>query len=193
MARTKEYDRSEVLDAATRVFWAKGFKGTSVGDLVTATGLGKRSMYQEFDSKESLFRECIDNYVLRLNKEASTILNHHPLGMKNIVAFFRNRINYASSCDCCGCLVVNTAIEKELIDEAAFEQIKKYLSRHEESFLRCLEAAQANGEIAAGKNCRVLASYLLTFSTGMMAMSKTGPSREALEDLVEVALSSIKA
>ena len=192
MARTKEYDRDEVLDAATQVFWVKGFKGTSVSDLVAATGLGKRSMYQEFGSKDGLFRECIDNYALRTNKEINVILTKQPLGLQNIEAFFRNRIDYASSHECRGCMIVNSTIEKELIEEEAFGQVQKYLSRHEEVFYQCLAAAQANGEIDPEKDCRALSGYLSTFVAGMMVMSKTNSNKESLEVLVELALSTIK-
>jgi TetR/AcrR family transcriptional repressor of nem operon len=192
MARTKEYDRDEVLDAATQTFWTKGFKGTSVSDLVSATGLGKRSMYQEFGSKEGLFLECIDNYVQRLNNEVNKIMNRKPLGLQNIEAFFRNRIDYASSHECCGCMMVNSAIEKELLEEEAFNQVQKNMAHHEDVFYQCLATAQANGELDPEKDCHILASYLYTFATGIMVRSKTNPSKESLEAQVEIALSTIK-
>ena len=192
MTRTKEYDRDEVLDVATQVFWVKGFKGTSISDLVAATGLGKRSMYQEFGSKDGLFRECIDNFALRTNKELNVILTKQPLGFQNIEAFFRNRIDYASSHECRGCMIVNSAIEKELIEEKAFGQVQKYISRHEEVFYQCLAAAQANGEIDQENDCRALAGYLSTFVAGMMVKSKANPNKESLEAQVELALSTIK-
>lgn len=192
MARIKEYDRDEVLDAATQTFWTKGFKGTSVSDLVSATGLGKRSMYQEFGSKEGLFLECIDNYVQRLNSEVNKIMNRKPLGLQNIEAFFRNRIDYASSHECSGCMMVNSAIEKELLEEEAFNQVQKNLSNHEEIFYKCLVAAQTSGELDSEKNCRDLAAYLFTFANGMMVRSKTSPNKESLEAQVEIALSIIK-
>jgi len=44
MARKKEYDKEKVLDLATQLFWEKGFKATSIGDIVKATGLNKYSM-----------------------------------------------------------------------------------------------------------------------------------------------------
>ena len=127
MARKKEYDRNKVLDAATRVFWVKGYKGTSVSDLVSATGLNKHSMYMEFGSKEGLFQECINNFVLETKKDLKNILTRPPLGMKNIETFFRNRIVYASSDDCIGCLLINTAIEKELLEAEAFELAQKHI------------------------------------------------------------------
>jgi TetR/AcrR family transcriptional repressor of nem operon len=192
MARSKEYNRDDVLDAATKEFWAKGFKGTSVSDLVSATGLGKRSMYQEFGSKEGLFQECIDNYVVKLNNEVNVILNQQPRGLSNIEGFFRNRIDYATSPECAGCMMVNSAIEKELLEEEAFKQVEKNLARHEEVFYQCLKAAQENGEISKDKDCRTLAGFLFTFATGMMVKSKTHPSRETLEAQVDAALSIVK-
>ncbi len=192
MARNKEYDRDKVLDAATRVFWEKGYTGTSVNALVLATGLGKRSMYQEFGNKENLFRECIQNFILNLNKEANSILTRPPLGLENIEAFFTNRINYASSHDCKGCMVINAAIEKELVPPDAFHMIQKALAGHEEAFHQCLEAAREKGEIPPGKDCGTLAGYLMTFSAGMMVMCKTEPEKAALAASVEVALTVVK-
>jgi TetR/AcrR family transcriptional regulator, transcriptional repressor for nem operon len=192
MARMKEYDRGEVLDAATRIFWVKGFKGTSMSDLVAATGLNKHSMYQEFGSKEGLFRECIDNYFLRALKDVTGILTEHPLGLQNIEDYFRMVVDHASSNESSGCMMVNSAIEKELLEEKAFIQVKKNLVQYEELLYQCLAAAQKSGDIAPRKDCRTLADFLLTFGYGMMVKSKTGPSKKSLEALVEIALSIIK-
>ncbi len=192
MPRNKEYNRDKVLDAATRLFWEKGYVGTSVNALVEATGLGKRSMYQEFGSKEEMFRDCIQNYIDKLNREANTILTRQPLGMGNVEAFFENRINYATSADCNGCMVINTAIEKEMIDADAFLMVQKALTGHEEAFYLCLEAAVERGEMAGGKNNRALAAYLMTFSAGLMVMCKTEPEKRALSTSVEAALTILK-
>lgn len=192
MPRIKEYDRTEVLDAATRIFWKKGFKGASVSDLVAATGLGKRSMYKEFGSKEGLFRECIDHYSFNISREATSILGQEPLGVDNIKTFFRNRIDYATSKECDGCMVVNSAVERELLDELAVAQVSGHLSATVDAFESCLKADQERGEIASDKDCRALAEFLFTFATGVMVMSRTEPSRESLEARVAVALSVLK-
>ena len=62
MPRQKEYNRDQVLDAAMKVFWVKGFEGTSIQDLVQATGLNRFGMYQAFGSKQGLFLEALDRY-----------------------------------------------------------------------------------------------------------------------------------
>ena len=62
MPRNKEYRRHEVVDVATYVFWDRGYAGTSVENLVEATGLHRRSMYGEFGDKAGLFLACIDHW-----------------------------------------------------------------------------------------------------------------------------------
>ncbi len=191
MARSKEYTREDVVDAATRVFWVKGFKGTSVSDLVAATGLNKHSMYREFGSKEGLFRECVNHYVLRMNREGDRILTRQPLGIGNVEAFLGRLAAHAATSESPGCMLVNSAVEKELLEEEAFRQVKSNLARVEELIFRCLAAAQTDGEIAREKDCRTLAAFLFTFANGMMVQSKTGRSKESLESMVDVALSAL--
>ena len=55
MGRTRSFDENVVVAAATDVFLAGGYEGTSVDDLVGATGLHRGSLYQAFGSKLGLF------------------------------------------------------------------------------------------------------------------------------------------
>ena len=45
-----------------RVFWSRGYEGTSMADLTAATGLHSPSLYAAFGDKETLFREAVDHY-----------------------------------------------------------------------------------------------------------------------------------
>ena len=114
MGRPREYARENVLKAATDVFWEKGYEGTSVRDLVEGTGLHRRSMYEEFGDKDGLFLACLDHFVNETTKDQSALLRHKPLGVHNIEAFFRNRVEYVSSREFKGCLIVKSAIEVPL-------------------------------------------------------------------------------
>jgi AcrR family transcriptional regulator len=44
----------EVIEVATRIFWEKGYSGTSVQDVADALGMLKGSLYYYIDSKETL-------------------------------------------------------------------------------------------------------------------------------------------
>ncbi|HIA13898.1 MAG TPA: TetR/AcrR family transcriptional regulator [Nitrospirales bacterium] len=191
MPRTKEYVREEVLEAATRVFWERGYEGTSVENLVTATGLHRRSMYGEFGDKDGLFLACIDHYVNTTAKHLMVTLQASPRGLKNIGAFFRDRVEYAASGISRGCLLVNTAIENTVVGPKASAKARGYLQLMEEEFYACLMAAKSHGHIPEHKDCRVLARYLTCFLEGLMVMGKDAPDRESLERVVQTALETV--
>ena len=45
-----------------RLFWERGYEGTSISDLLEGMGLTKSSLYKAFESKESLFRRVLKRY-----------------------------------------------------------------------------------------------------------------------------------
>lgn len=54
----------EVIDVATRIFWEKGYSGTSVQDVADALGMHKGSLYYYIDSKETLLeRIFVDSHA----------------------------------------------------------------------------------------------------------------------------------
>lgn len=55
MGRNRSFDEDEVVAAAAAAFVSTGFEGTSVDDLVAATGLFRGSLYKAFGSKRGLF------------------------------------------------------------------------------------------------------------------------------------------
>lgn len=192
MPRSKEYSKEEVLEAATTVFWTKGFVGTSMNDLVEHTGLNKHSMYSEFGDKERLFLACIDYYTHESNKAIIDILTQHPLGLHNIEQFFENRIEYARKKDCKGCLLANTVTEQAVLSDAINERVTSHLSQLETLLYNCLKAAQGKGEIPADKDCKLLARYLDCFTRGLMNVGKHQSEKRNLRLLADVALATIR-
>lgn len=59
MARKKEFDEKQVLLAAAQVFATHGYAGTSIDQLVKATGLLRGSLYGTFYSKAELFNASL--------------------------------------------------------------------------------------------------------------------------------------
>ena len=55
MGRTPSYDRDAVLRACAELFRTTGYEGTSLDDIVRATGLHRGSIYSAFGSKRGLF------------------------------------------------------------------------------------------------------------------------------------------
>ena len=60
--RPREFCVDQALAKALRVFWEKGYDGTSLNDLTEAMGITRPSLYAAFGNKESLFRKALDLY-----------------------------------------------------------------------------------------------------------------------------------
>lgn len=55
--------RREVIDVAARVFAEKGYHGTSIDDLVAATGLQRGGLYYYIDAKEDLLLAIHERFI----------------------------------------------------------------------------------------------------------------------------------
>ena len=51
--------RSAIIDAAERLFLERGFGSVSMDELAEAAGLARRTLYNQFASKEEIFREML--------------------------------------------------------------------------------------------------------------------------------------
>ncbi|MCC6730958.1 MAG: TetR/AcrR family transcriptional regulator [Chthonomonadales bacterium] len=64
-----EERREQIVDAAARVFAAKGFGGASVRDIARAVGVTEGLLYHYFDSKEQLMDACLRERTWRSHLE----------------------------------------------------------------------------------------------------------------------------
>jgi AcrR family transcriptional regulator len=65
MARTildRETRRQRILEAATTVFARKGYRHSSVSDIIEAAGIARGTFYLYFQSKEEIFLALIDRW-----------------------------------------------------------------------------------------------------------------------------------
>jgi AcrR family transcriptional regulator len=61
--------RQCILDQAQRLFFARGYHGVSVRDIVHACGLSNGALYYHFGSKQNLFIQVFKEYVARATRQ----------------------------------------------------------------------------------------------------------------------------
>ena len=72
-AKEPEVRKSEILDAAQRLFVEKGYSKTTVTDILNVHGLSKGVFYYYFKSKEEVMDAIIDRMVGAMEENAKTI------------------------------------------------------------------------------------------------------------------------
>ncbi len=69
MATQQEIKRQRLLEQAERLFLEKGFKAVTMEEMAAAAGISKMTIYNQFQSKESLFTEINLLLIRRFNRE----------------------------------------------------------------------------------------------------------------------------
>jgi AcrR family transcriptional regulator len=189
MARPREFDEELVLDKAMQAFWATGYEGTSLHDLLGAMGLTKSSLYQAFGSKEALFARVIERYRKGpSNFRRAALAEPTPRGIAQRLLFGAAALHTGADTPP-GCLEVNAA----LACSAAAEPVRAELVKMRAAFRRKLRErlrvlADAGAALPAGMSADAAALLLTTIVQGMAVQAQSGSSRKDLDEIARAAL-----
>ncbi|KAB7890453.1 TetR/AcrR family transcriptional regulator [Poseidonibacter ostreae] len=186
MARPVEYDLEKVLDSAMEIFWEKGYEGVSMAQLVSHTGLNRRTMYSLFKDKQGLFKDSLDNYYIKWSLQKLNILKSNP-GKKGIELFFQSfkfRDNFK------GCLFSNTMREKQFMDEETYSIPKQYFDHICSQMETNLKEATKLGEFSADP--KAMALTIITFIHGFHVYGKYNHSQKDSDIIINNILSMIR-
>jgi AcrR family transcriptional regulator len=190
MGRSREFDVDEALNVALSLFWQKGYEGTSLEDLTTATGVARPGLYAAFGNKEALFHRALDLYEAKylgfmrdaLDESTSLkVVERILLGSVDLHTMYSAHP---------GCLGLTGALAGS--DEA--ESVRRELVRRRrvsQLALRTrLEHFQREGELPSTADCAALAAFVMAVSQGTAVQAKGGASKKGLEGIVRHVLST---
>jgi TetR/AcrR family transcriptional repressor of nem operon len=191
MVRPVEYDRDHALQNIMELFWRQGFNATSMPQLLESADLSRSSFYSAFGDKRQSFIESLNCYAQKVAKRlvvaettdnaAEAIYFYYAHSLKHHVPErFRN-----------GCLVINTILEFENIDNELYELAKSIAQRADETFYACFERAIASGTLNTQLSPAELVLFFSTFNGGISVKKRSGLSADELKLLVDVFIQSI--
>jgi AcrR family transcriptional regulator len=79
---SSEATRDRILDAAERLFAAKGFSGTSLREVTASAGVNVAAIHYHFGSKEELLRAVLSRIVEPANRERLELLDRAEAAAK---------------------------------------------------------------------------------------------------------------
>ena len=190
MARPKEFDADEALCCAVRLFWEKGYDGTSVSDLTEAMGITRPSLYGTFGNKEELFRKALHFYDAEYMGFIEDSLAE-PCSKRAVERLLMGYVDAQTDWSTpTGCLALNGAVACS--DEA--EPIRRTLIDRrigiEIALCARLLLATEDGEFPADADAADVARFVVTLALGTACQAKSGRSRADLRRVVEIALTA---
>jgi AcrR family transcriptional regulator len=188
--RPPAFDHEEALEKAMRVFWARGYEGTSMSDLTEALGINKPSIYGAFGSKDALFRKAVQRYLqgpaafVRESVQAPTAYAVAEKLLMTAARFLAGKDHPP------GCMMTLGA----LACGEGSEIIQQELAQSRKAFENLLTArftrAKEENDLSAEAHPADLARLLATVHQGMSVQALGGASEADLAGVARLVLGS---
>ena len=189
MARTKDFDESEVLNKAVCIFWHKGYNGTSMQDLVDGLGISRSSLYDTYGDKHTLYLKALESYQQSGSNDLCRIVNGASSArdaLKQLLDWIAgNMLNDEQSK---GCFMVNAQVEVAAHDPAVNAIVCRNDQQIEDVFYKTIKTGQEKGEITNKQDAHALARFIVNTINGMRVSAKSTTDTSFFDDIISTTL-----
>ena len=190
MARPREFDPDAAITRAVDVFWAHGYEGTSLPQLLEGMQISRGSLYKAFATKKAVFLQALKAYDRSVVAPAVAILSNEagPPGAERIARLFESVASDVRRGDRRGCLLCNAVAGPAAVDEDIRRLSEAMLNRLVTALVAALtDADRASGAPAETRAQR--AESLLANYIGLRVMARAGRSPADLDNAIRGVLS----
>lgn len=191
MARPREFDEAALVSRAMQAFWSRGYRGMSIEELVSETGVSRASLYNAYPDKRGLFVEGVKRYLDEVVQGNVRRLYEVESAADAVRQFFLTMVEAPYSRLKRGCLLTNTAVELGAKDKEIAGLIRQAFVRVEDALHQRLAEAKKAGELPANVAPRSYARQLIAVLQGLRVMARVGVDRDTLRDAAGAALSPL--
>lgn len=178
-----EKTREFVIERAAPVFNKKGYAGTSLSDLIEATGLSKGSIYGNFENKDEIAMAVFRYNIASLNKDMKDFLLLKKTAAEKLLGLTEYyRRNWKVVFEDGGCPIQNASVEAD--DNLAFmkktvqESIKAWVG----GISRTIVYGQRKGEFKSSIDASDYAYAIITQLEGGIMLAKIMNKHKILLD-----------
>ncbi|MFI6551149.1 TetR/AcrR family transcriptional regulator [Streptomyces prunicolor] len=183
--RPRAFDRDRVILDAARLFWRRGYSGTSTRALTAALGLSTSSLYAAFGSKAGLFEETVRTYAERYREIYQQAVTEDDFGtvIERILIDSVHEFTQPDSTHP-GCLISSAVMTDSTgtLDTSAY--VAELHRSNRQLLLTRAERAVQDGDLADGISATALTELVQTLWHGLSVRSNLGATRA---DLIEAA------
>jgi AcrR family transcriptional regulator len=176
--RPRSFDAADVLGAASERFRARGYAGTSLDDLVDATGLQRPSLYAAFGDKRAIYLATLDRTIERAGRGFDQLIAADLPIRDSLRAMFRTIIDgyLTGETGPSGCIMVSTSAASAVDDDEIRARLAAFLKMEDD---RIEQLLIARGDPAARAHARVVTAVIHSLSV----RARAGAPRAELEAL----------
>ena len=190
--RPAVFDRDIALKEAMKLFWERGYEGTSFDDLIAAMGISASSFYNSFSSKEALYCEATRSYLEWSGQWFFAILNDPSIDTRTAFArlFEATAEEFTRGDHPLGCMIALAGTHCS----PGMSNIRDMMAEHrafsESAMAARIRKGATNGDVPEDTDCDMLAAYYSAVARGLAVQARDGASREKLAQIGRLAISA---
>jgi TetR/AcrR family transcriptional regulator, transcriptional repressor for nem operon len=179
----KQFDRTQALQRAQRVFWKTGYEKSSLSLLLRGMGIQKGSFYATFKSKHSVLVEALQLYIAQRFDSFLALKENHP----PLIALRRHLDEVLRESTgperLMGCFLVNCATELAPKNREVREIVSTTMRAQTQFYESLIEEAKVQGAVPKAVETAVTAPALLGLVLGMRVCARGGAAPDTLRAL----------
>jgi AcrR family transcriptional regulator len=166
--------RERIIARAAPLFNQQGYSGTSMSDVMQATGLEKGGLYNHFKGKDELALASFDYNVHLIRRRLARGLKGVPRRpAPRLIAILRAHASVLEELPVIGgCPILNTAVESDDTHPALRERAREALDEWRRLIVRLIDEGIAAGEFEPEVDGEELATLLIAGIEGGIMLSK---------------------
>ncbi|HXO06358.1 MAG TPA: TetR/AcrR family transcriptional regulator [Candidatus Sulfotelmatobacter sp.] len=180
-----EQTRNEIVRKSAPLFNQKGYEGTSLSDLMAATGLQKGGIYRHFSSKEELATEAFDYSWGKAVSGRLDGVAEVPDCVNRLKKMIDNFVELRAGLVPGGCPLMNTAVEADDGNAALRARAKKALQNWTARLSKITLEGIKKQEINHGVDPLKLSQLIIGSLEGALLISRLQKNDEPLRAIKE--------
>jgi TetR/AcrR family transcriptional repressor of nem operon len=175
-----EQTRRDIVEKAAPLFNQKGFEGTSLADLMQATGLQKGGIYRHFSGKRELAAEAFDYAWERAVRGRLDGVADVPDGVDRLKKTIANFVERRAGLVPGGCPLMNTAVEADDGNPVLRARARRALQGWTERLSRITAEGIQKHQIDRSVAPRKLSQLIISSLEGALLISRLQNDEEPL-------------
>ena len=181
--RKAERTRQRIIEASAPLFNSKGFSGTTMTDILKATGLTKGGVYGNFAGKDEIALEAFEYNKDMLFRSLHEKVAEKSSPLEQLHAFFRSHGEIMQQFPG-GCPLLNTATEADDTHPVLKKRVKAALFIWINYLKRIIQQGIDKGEIKSSVDPELSARTMLSMLEGAVFMGKLMERPEAYLEII---------